>query len=80
MDTPMARKHTDMAELTTKKRKKLPKTAFGIPAKEKYPMPDKGHAVNAKARATQMVAEGKLSESMAAKIRAKANKVIKKAK
>jgi hypothetical protein len=41
-------------------------------------MPDKSHAVNAKARATQMVKRGKLSSSAAAKIRAKANAVLGK--
>jgi hypothetical protein len=39
-------------------------------------MPDASHAVNAKARATQMVKLGKLSSASAAKIRLKANKVL----
>jgi len=39
-------------------------------------MPDKSHAANAKARATQMVKAGKLSSSSAAKIRAKANRIL----
>jgi hypothetical protein len=38
-------------------------TEFGEPAKRAYPMPDKTHAANAKARATQMLKKGKLSES-----------------
>lgn len=49
---------------------------FGLPGSRKYPMPDKSHAANAKARATQMVSKGKLSSSAAAKIRAKANRIL----
>ena len=67
-----------MSKLTTKQRNKLPKKVFGMPGEEKYPMPDKAHAANAKARATQMVKKGKLSPSAKAKIDAKANKIIKK--
>jgi hypothetical protein len=69
-----------MAIITTKKRKSLPKKDFGLPAERKYPMPDKKHAVSAKARATQMVNKGKLSVSAKNKIDAKANKVIAKKK
>ena len=49
-----------------------------MPSKRAYPMPDKAHAVNAKARATQQVKAGNLSPSAKAKIVAKANKVIGK--
>jgi hypothetical protein len=65
-----------MAKLTTKDRKKVPATEFGEPGKRAYPMPDKAHAANAKARATQMVKKGKLSESEKKKIDAKANKKL----
>jgi len=67
-----------MAKLTTKGRKGLGKSEFGMPGERKYPMPDKAHAANAKARATQMVKKGKLSEGSAAKIRAKANRMLEK--
>jgi hypothetical protein len=67
-------------KLTSKKRNKLPKSDFGLPKSEKYPVQDKSHAVNAKARASQMFKKGKLSESSKKKIDAKANKVIKKSK
>ncbi|EBZ5873863.1 hypothetical protein EC415_11370 [Salmonella enterica subsp. enterica serovar Millesi] len=67
-----------MAKLTAAKRKKMPKSEFGMPGTRSYPMPDKAHAANAKARATQMEKEGKLSLSAKAKIDAKANKVLKK--
>jgi len=62
--------------LTAKTRNKIPSSNFGLPKERKYPMPDKSHAVNAKARATQMVKKGKLSESAKQKIDSKANKII----
>lgn len=65
-----------MAKLTSKERNKLPKSDFGLPGREAYPMPDKAHAVNAKARATQMENKGKLSASSRAKIDAKANRIL----
>lgn len=63
-------------KLKSSTRNALPKSSFGEPGQRKYPMPDKSHAVNAKARATQMVTKGKLSPGSAAKIRAKANRII----
>ena len=65
-----------MAKLTTEARKRIPSSEFGEPSKRAYPMPDRAHAANAKARATQMVAKGKLSSGAAAKIRAKANRML----
>jgi hypothetical protein len=43
-----------------------------------YPVPDKAHAVDAKARASQAVKAGRLNKDQASKIDAKADKVIKK--
>jgi len=65
-----------MADLKTNTRNKLPDSKFGLPGSRKYPMPDKSHAGNAKARATQMVDAGKLSPAAAARIRAKANRIL----
>jgi len=65
-----------MGILKAATRNALPSTEFGLPGSRKYPMPDKAHAVNAKARATQQVAKGNLSSSAAAKIRAKANRIL----
>lgn len=65
-----------MAKLKAKARNKLPKSDFGMPGERKYPMPDKSHAANAKARASQMVKKGKLSKSSEKKIDAKANKIL----
>ena len=67
-----------MGELTAKKRNALPKSEFGLPGSRSYPMPDRSHAANAKARATQMVKAGKLSESAKSKIDAKANRLLGK--
>jgi hypothetical protein len=67
-----------MAVLRAAKRNKLAKSSFGLPGSRKYPMPDRAHAANAKARATQMEKKGKLSASAAATIKAKANKKLGK--
>lgn len=78
-----------MAIISTKQRKNLSKSQFGLPGKVgklgkneagsgAYPMPDKSHAINAKARASQMLNAGKLSPSAKSKIDAKANKIIKR--
>lgn len=65
-----------MAKLNASTRNNLPASKFGEPGSRKYPMPDKSHAANAKARATQMVEKGKLSAGAAARIRAKANRIL----
>lgn len=64
--------------LTTKARKALPKSDFGQPGERKYPMPDKSHAANAKARASQAVNAGRMSKSTEAKIDAKADRKLGK--
>ena len=64
-----------MAELTEKKRDKLPDSKFAGPDRS-YPVPDKKHAANAKARATQQVKKGNLSKTEAASIKRKADKVL----
>lgn len=65
-----------MAKLTTAKKKAEPKKEFGLPKQRKYPMPDKSHARNAKARASQMEHQGKLSAADKKKIDTKADKVL----
>lgn len=65
-----------VAVLKSKRRDSLPSSEFGLPGSRKYPMPDKAHAANAKARATQMENKGQLSPGSAAKIRAKANRKL----
>lgn len=69
-----------MAKLTSAKRKRIPKNEFALPGVEKYPVEDKSHARNAKARASEMEHKGKISLSTENKIDAKANKVLGKSK
>ena len=52
-----------MAKLTSKARKAMPASKFGEPGKRAYPMPNRSHAANAKARASEMEHKGKLSAS-----------------
>jgi len=68
-----------MAKLTTKARKALPKSEFAGPDRS-YPVPDKAHARNAKARASQAVNAGRMSKAQEAKIDRKADKVLGKSK
>jgi len=65
-----------MSKLRAKRRNALSSSKFGLPGSRKYPMPDRSHAANAKARATQMVKRGKLSAGQAARIRARANRML----
>jgi len=69
-----------MAKLTARRRKRLKKSTFGLPGSRKYPMPDRSHAANAKARARQQLNKGKLSRSSYNKIVAKANRKLGKGK
>jgi len=62
-------------KLTTKQRDKMPPKEFALPG-GRYPINDKAHAANAKARATQMEAKGKLSPGQKAEVDAKANKKL----
>lgn len=66
-----------MGKLSSRQRAKLPASQFAGPGKS-YPIPDKAHAADAKARATQAVNAGRLSAAQAASIKAKANKVLGK--
>jgi hypothetical protein len=66
-----------MAKLTTSRRKGLPNSVFAGPDRS-YPIPDKSHARNAKARASQQYNAGRLSGSAKAKIDAAANRKLGK--
>jgi hypothetical protein len=65
-----------MSKLDTQERNSLPKKEFGLPNERKYPMPDREHAINAKARATQMHDKGLLSLRAEELIDAKANRIL----
>lgn len=64
-----------MATLTAKRRNALPQKDFAGGARS-YPVEDRAHAANAKARASQMEKKGKLSPSTKARIDAKADRVL----
>ena len=66
-----------MAKLTTAKKNTEPKSEFGLPEQRKYPMPDASHARNAKARASQMQHQGKLSAADKKKVDAKADEATR---
>jgi hypothetical protein len=66
-----------MTKLNTRSREKLPDKDFAEPEKRAYPIEDKAHARNAKARAAQAAKAGRMSKAEAAKIDAKADAVLK---
>ena len=70
------REDNKMAKLSTVQRKALPKADFAVPSKApgpgSYPINDKAHAANAKARATQFA-----PPAVKAKVDAKANAFLK---
>jgi hypothetical protein len=66
-----------MPRLTSKDRKSEPKEEFGLPGERKYPIPDRRHAANAKARAEQQFEKGNLTATQKKSIDAKANKKLK---
>ncbi|HEX5824500.1 MAG TPA: hypothetical protein VFY18_08595 [Candidatus Limnocylindrales bacterium] len=67
-----------MAQLTEKKRDRLKDATFGLPEERKYPMPDKSHARNAKARASQQEEKGTITVKEKAKIDRKADQILDK--
>jgi len=67
-----------MSKLITKARDAIPSKKFAEPGKRAYPVEDKSHARNAKARASEMEHKGKLSKSEERRIDAKADAVLKK--
>lgn len=64
-----------MAKLSSAQRDKMPSKEFAGPDRS-YPIPDHSHAANAKARASQAVKAGRMSESEKEKIDAKADKKL----
>ena len=77
-----------MADLDADDREKIPTKEFGLPDKARtkeakkqsgnYPMPDKTHARNAKARAAQAQKAGTLSKEDQERIDRKADKILDK--
>ena len=76
-----------MAKLSRNRRRRLSRRQFASPKghapnrkANQYPIHDRRHAANAKARATQMYNAGKLSRSKMQQIHARANKVLRRRK
>lgn len=65
-----------MMKLSTTERDKLPDSAFGLPDKRAYPMPDANHARNAKARASEEFHIGNLTAAEKAMIDRKADRIL----
>jgi hypothetical protein len=65
-----------MATLTTARRNRLPAREFAEPEIRKYPIPDRAHAKNAKARAAQAVKAGRMSRAEQQRINAKADLML----
>jgi hypothetical protein len=68
-----------MTKLTTAARKKIPASKFALPG-GRYPVEDKAHARDAKARASQQLHKGNLSAADKAKVDRKADAVLGKKK
>lgn len=68
-----------MAKLSARSRKALPSKAFAGPGRS-YPVPDKAHARNAKARASEAVHKGRMSKAEERKIDAKADRKLGRGK
>lgn len=66
-----------MSKLSTEARKDLPKGKFALPNEKRFPVEDKAHARNAKARASQAEKAGHLSKADKAKVDKKADAVLK---
>jgi hypothetical protein len=79
-----------MADLRNKRRARIPTRKFGLPERARtseakkesgnYPMPDRRHAANAKARAKQQLKRHRLSRSKYERIVAKADRILKRTK
>lgn len=65
-----------MAELTTRGRHELPDSKFALPDERKYPIENREHAANAKARAAQQYAKGNLTAAQKAQIDRRANEML----
>jgi hypothetical protein len=67
-----------MAKLNARQRDNLPAREFAEPEKRAYPIENKAHARNAKARASQAVKAGRLSKAEERRIDRKADDILTK--
>jgi len=63
-------------KLSAQKRKQLAASQFALKSERKYPIEDKAHAKNAKARASQQYNKGNLSKAKKNLIDRAADKVL----
>lgn len=68
-----------MARLSASQRRNLKPSQFAGPGRS-FPVPDRSHAANAKARAKQALKAGRISKAEYDRIVAKANRVLGKGK
>jgi len=73
----MSFKYPEGHHLSSSQRKGMSASEFGLPGERKYPMPDRAHAANAKARASQQVGKS-ITPSQKATIDRKANRILGK--
>ena len=67
-----------MAKLTSDERKALPASDFAEPGKRAYPIEDKLHARNAKARASQALKAGRMPQAEADPIDKSADMLLRR--
>ncbi len=67
-----------MTKLTTNERERLSRSKFALPDEKRFPIEDKAHARNAKARAAQAEKAGHLSAKDKKTVDAKADTVLGK--
>ena len=70
------KKETPSGHLSANERHEASSSEFGLPKERKYPMPDKPHARNAKARASEEEHKGHISSAEKEKIDRKADKIL----
>lgn len=63
-------------KLSAEARRGLRRSTFGLPEQRKYPMPDRQHAILAKAYSTRQFDKGNLSAAQMKAIHAKANRKL----
>jgi hypothetical protein len=81
---------TTVGDLKSRRRARIPTRKFGLPERARspeskkesgnYPMPDRRHAANAKARAKQQLKRKRLSRAAYDRIVAKADRILKRSK
>lgn len=65
-----------VATLSSAQRRRLPSNVYALPAQRKYPIPDKAHARNAKARASEAYHQGRISKAEYDRINARADLML----